>query len=109
MGIVNSIPKEWKLIIKQSQQHICPSSNDTFQINIDNATVNILKATSKMLYNEFKRKKQTVPSAQEKIKLKYPNLSLEWKEIYSLSFTVTRDTKIREFQYKLLNNIFFSN
>jgi len=50
-----------------------------------------------MLYNEFKRKKQAAPSAQEKIKLKYPDLSLEWKEIYSLSFTVTQDTKIREF------------
>ena len=35
MGIVNSIPNEWKLIIKQSQQHICPPSNDTFQINIE--------------------------------------------------------------------------
>jgi len=98
MGIVNSIPNEWKLIINQSQQHICPPSNDTFQINIENATVDLLKVTSKMLYNEFKRKKQTAPSAQEKIKLKYPHLSLEWKEIYSLPFTVTQDTKIREFQ-----------
>jgi len=81
MGMDNSIPNEWKLIIKQSQQHICPPSNDTFQINIENATVDLLKVTSKMLYNEFKRKKQTAPSAQEKIKLKYPDLSLEWKEI----------------------------
>jgi len=109
MGIVNAIPNEWKLIIKQSQQHICPPSNDTFQINIENATVNVLKVTLKMLYNEFKYKKQTAPSAQKKIKLKYPNLSLEWKEIYSLLFTVTHDTKTREFQYKLLNNIVFTN
>ena len=61
MGIVNSIPNEWKLIIKQSQQHICPPTNDTFEINIENATVNVLKLTSKMPYNELKRKKQTVP------------------------------------------------
>ena len=109
MGIVNSIPNEWKLIIKQSQQHICPPSNDTFEINIENAAVDVLEITSKMLYNEFKRKKQTVPSAQKKIKLKYPDLSLEWKEIYSLPFTVAHDTKTREFQYKLLNNIVFTN
>ena len=62
-----------------------------------------------MLYNEFKRKKQMAPSAQEKIKVKYPDLSLEWKEIYSPPFAVTQDTKIREFQYKLLNNIVFIN
>ena len=34
---------------------------------------------------------------------------MEWKKIYSLPFTVTTDTKIREFQYKLLNNIVFTN
>jgi len=45
-----------------------------------------------MLYNEFERKKQTVPSSQKKIKLKYPDRSLEWKEIYSLPFTVADDT-----------------
>ena len=109
MGIVNSIPNKWKLIIKQSQHHICSPSNDTFQINIENATVNVLKVTSKMLYNEFRRKKQTVIAAQKKIELKYPDLSLEWKDIYSLPFTVAHDTKTREFQYKLLNNIVFTN
>ena len=69
----------------------------------------MLKVTSKMLYNEFKRKKQMVPAAQKKIELKYPDLSLEWKDIYPLLFTVTHDTKTREFQYKLLNNIVFTN
>ena len=58
-----------------------------------------------MLYNEFKRKKQTVPSAQKKIKLKYPDLYLEWKDIYSLPFTVRQDTKTGEFQNKLLHKI----
>ena len=62
-----------------------------------------------MLYNEFKSKKQMVPSAQNKIKLKFPDLSLAWKEIYSLPFTVPQDTKTREFQYTLLNNIVFTN
>ena len=37
------------------------------------------------------------------------DLSLAWKEIYSLPFVVTHDTKTREFQYKLLNNIVFTN
>ena len=78
MGIVNSIPNEWKFIIKLSQQHICPSSHNTFEINmIENAMVNVLKVTSRMLYNEFKCKKQIVPSVHETIKLKYPDLSLE--------------------------------
>ena len=93
----------------KSASYLFPLDNDTFQINIENATVNVLKVTSKMLYNQFKRKKQTVPAAQKKIELKYPDLSLEWKDIYSLPFTITHDTKTREFQYKLLNNIVFTN
>ena len=34
---------------------------------------------------------------------------MDWKQIYSLPFTVTIETKIREFQYKTLNNIIFAN
>ena len=45
----NSFPKDWKLIIKQSQQHVCPPSNHTIQINIESAAADVLEATSKML------------------------------------------------------------
>ena len=36
-------------------------------------------------------------------------LPFDCKKIYSLPFTVTSETKIREFQYKVLNNIVFTN
>ena len=45
----NSFPKDWKLIIKQSQQHVCPPSNHKIQINIESAAADVLEATSKML------------------------------------------------------------
>ena len=61
-----------------------------------------------MIYKEFARKKQTVPSAQKKIDLKYSGRLVEYKKIYSLPFKTTLDTKPREFQYKLLNNIVFT-
>lgn len=34
---------------------------------------------------------------------------VDWKKIYSLPFTVTVETKIREFQYKILNDIVYTN
>ena len=40
---------------------------------------------------------------------KYPELSTDWKQIYTLAFNVALDTKSREFQYKILNNIVFTN
>ena len=58
MGIINAIPNEWRLIIKQRQQHVYSPSNETIQINIDGVNVDLLKVTSKMIYNEFKRKKK---------------------------------------------------
>ena len=74
MDIVNSIPNEWRIIIKQSQQHICLPSKDTFQINIESTKVNVLKVTSKMFYNEFNRKiGKPGAFAQKKIKLSMQN------------------------------------
>ena len=66
MGIINAIPNKWRLIIKQRQQHVYSPSNETIQINIDGVNVDLLKVTSKMIYNEFKRKKQISPSAKTK-------------------------------------------
>ena len=64
---------------------------------------------SKNLYEAFRNKKQVPPTAQTKLKEKFSHFLMDWKEIYSLPFTVTIETKIREFQYKILNNIVFTN
>ena len=110
MSIADAIPQNWRLIIKQSQQHYHPQLfNDTVFIKMDGKDVDILKTTSKLLYKKFKSKKQTPPTAQKKLKNKYPELAVEWTKIYSLPFVVTIETKLREFQYKLLNNILFTN
>lgn len=66
----------------------------------------LAKITSKSLYSAFKSK-----SLQLHIKSsgkKFPQFPFDWKRIYSLPFTITK-TKIREFQYKVLNNIVFTN
>jgi len=65
-------------------------------IYIDETKSDLLKASSKLLDKGFKTKKQTPPEE-------------DWKKNYSLPFTVTLETKIREFQYKLLNDIIFTN
>ena len=109
MGIFNAIPSDWRAILKQNHgQHPTPL-NDFIELNIDGTYVNLLKLTSKMIYKRFKIKKQTPPSAQEKLTSKYPELSTDWKQIYTLAFNVAQDTKSREFQYNILNNIVFTN
>ena len=58
-----------------------------------------------MVYNEFRSHKQTPPTAKAKLLSRYPDLSIEWKRLYSLAFEITLDTKLRQFQYKLFLRI----
>jgi len=53
--------------------------------------------------------KQTPSTAKAKILNKHPDLAIDWKKLYSLAFETTLDTKLREFQYKILNLIIFTN
>ena len=54
-------------------------------------------------------KKQTTPTAKEKLSAKYHHLTIDWKRVYLLSFRTTLETKLREFQFKILNRIVFTN
>ena len=57
----------------------------------------------------FCAKKQIPPTAQQKISDKYSDTVIDWKRVYSLPFCTTLDSKLREFQYKILNNIVFTS
>ena len=35
----------------------------------------------------------------------YPDLTIDWKKLYSLAFETMLHTKLREFQYKILKTI----
>ena len=109
MSIVDAIPSDWRLIIKQSSRHLHSQPlRDTFYFYIDKMEVDLLKITSKLLYTVFKTKRQTSLTAQNKIQNKYPELSVDWKKIYFLLLIVTIESKLREFQFKLLNDIVFT-
>ena len=69
----------------------------------------LAKVTPISLHNTFKSKKQIPPTAQKKFKEKFPQFQFDWNKKYSLPFTVTIETEIREFQYKVLNNIVLTN
>ena len=83
IGVVDAIPIAWRLIIKQSptSQHFSSSLlGDKLYIELDETEIDLSKVTSKLLYNKFKTKNQTPPSAQSEMKDKYPKLVVEWKK-----------------------------
>ena len=69
----------------------------------------VLDASSEQIYQLFLRKKQIPPIAKQKLTNKYPNIVIKWQKVHSLAFQTTLESKIREFQYKTLNCIVFTN
>ena len=85
------------------------NNNDSPAILISNNLVPILDVSSKQIYRLFLEKKQTTPTAKVKLAAKYSNIDIDWKSVYSLSFRTTLEFKLREFQFKILNRIVFTN
>ena len=83
--------------------------SDTTYLNLDNSEITLSKVSFKFLYRAFKSRKQVPAMAQKLFTDKFSYFSFNWNTIYSLPFVVTIETKIREFQYKVLNNIVFTN
>ena len=72
----------------------------------------------KLLLSEINTKKfhealasdlRETPTAQTRFNEMLPDSELEWNGIYSLPFQVALDTHTRNFQYKILNRILFTN
>ena len=80
----------------------------TIRMEGDNL-VPILDTSSKQIYQLFLQKKQILPTAKQKLTNKNQNIAINWQKVYSLAFQTTLESKIREFQYKILNCIVFTN
>jgi len=71
--------------------------------------VPIFNISPKQIYHIFLQQKQIAPTAKQKLTNKYSNIEIDWEKVYILAFQCTLDTKISEFQYKILNCIIFTN
>jgi len=111
MGVVHALPSDWKTIIRSllCKNEIRPIP-DTPYIKLNCGPLPISGVTSKQIYNSVLCEKQIPPTAQQKKKTdRYSDTVINWKKVYSLPFRTTLDSKLRAFQYKILNNIVFTN
>ena len=112
MSVIYSILAACRLLIRTGNivPVLSPLPN-TLAILINDILFPILDASSKHIYRSFLAKKQTTPTAKdrEKLSAKYHRLSIDWKRVYLLSFRTTLETKLRGFQFKILNRIVFTN
>ena len=67
------------------------------------------KLSSKELYSILITKFTKKPSLNVYFEKTFPNMKLDWREIYILPRITTANTYLHFFQYKILNNILFLN
>ena len=111
ISVLNALPSQWRDSLNGPSCSVKKAFNLEEQIvlRLNGQNTSISKAVSKTIYKELRNRVITVPSAQEKCRSSFINDTLDWPEIYSLPHRVTSDTKMREFQFKLLNKYLVTN
>ena len=105
MGIYNAIPKDWiNLLRTQSNSSNVASSND----NADPPDVS-LPSSSRGVYWDLAEKIKIAPTTESKYEDIFSAHDLRWEQFYLLPIKATLDSKTREFQYKLLHRIIYTN
>ena len=114
-SLFNAFPEEWRKILKTNKNSISSQTHDLIQTDfksrIEGKKVNFQNLKSKSLYDSFVSKISSIPTAQRKYNEAFSThtFQLDWEKIYLVPFKTTLDTKLREFQYKILNRILYTN
>ena len=110
-----AIPEEWRRLLKTNENaallHDCFVDLDTFSLHLGGKRVDVEKIQSKQLYETFSSKISSNPTSMKKYKEMFntKTFELDWERIFSLPFKITLNTKLREFQYKVLHRICYTN
>ena len=107
ISIFYSLPSEWKRMI----------ANTTNALNISVRKKRLvfehfdklISLNSKAIYQLIKERVTLSPSAQSKWNQIFPDRILIWKDLYIIPYQCTLDTKLREFQFKILHRILTTN
>ena len=82
---------------------------DQIKLYLKNQAVQIENVLSKNVYSEIRARYETRPTAQARFEEQFPDICLDWHDIYKLPVNVLIDTKSREFQFRILNRYLITN
>ena len=113
-GVIQSIPTEWKNIIRDANFSIESYSQEAMinyrqDIFIGDNFHGITKVKTSMIYNALVQKRFVPPTSRNKLSQKFDISEEDWPKIYSLAGKCSIDSKTRIFQYKILNNALYLN
>ena len=110
MQLCNAIPSSWKTSLLKDSENTHGLVLYEPHIVIYQTVHHIFKLRAKFLYNLLLGKMECRPTAQRC----FSNLftlsdDFYWTKIYDLPRKTTVDTRLRVFQYKILNNVLYLN
>lgn len=97
-GVINAIPKECKRSIRQT---------DPPQEPLENSFHNLKTLTTKAIHKSFVNAIFEEPTAKQRL-IGNGLASDQVKNYFNLAFSITKETKLTMFQYKILHNIVFT-
>ena len=115
ISMLDAMPLVWRNLLNGSKSSIAlltsPFEPNSFNILYESDIIPLENVQSKSLYNKFVSKVCTKPTARKKYEESFntEESQLEWKKIYLTPIRATLSTKLREFQYKILNRILYTN
>ena len=107
--ITHALPISWKEILRNYTENI---NNLVFQdhhLIKKHQILSLNKLNRATLYEILIDANNVKPTSQTYFENLFSNFKPDWKSIYLLPRHVTLDTKLRMFQYKLLNNVLYLN
>ena len=107
--IMHSIPKSWKDAFIVNSDIIKNLIFEGHHLIKNHQIYCLNKLNSREIYNILIESTDSKPSAQIYYKFFFQKSNLDWKTIYMLPRIVTKDSRLQEFQYKLLNNVLYLN
>ena len=107
--LIHAIPKSWKKNIKIDQGNCRNLLYLNHHLIKNNQIYSIEKLKANELYPLSISLRNAVPTSQKYFENIFPSLPFTWKDVYILPRIVTINTRLRVFQYKVLNNALYLN
>ena len=108
IAIVDAIPKDWKILIKNNDC-VANCGKEGFKICIKSEQYTLNSLKNNILYESFLSKRSLPPTNKVRLNNIFDIQEEEWINIYCLPKTVNVDHKTKELQYKILNNYLNTN
>ena len=113
-GVCSSIPKKWKRTVKGYLSNSSDSSvlacNVLSGTEADGKFVSVEKVSAKTVYQMLVERKFSKPTSQKFFTKKFDisNQNI-WRSVYLLPVRASIESKMKMFQYKILNNVLYLN